>query len=906
MAIKAIDLSVLMGKGECPEDAGFEDEVTLLSKFRHPHLVTLLGWGQHCLQRYLVYEFLSGGDVFQRLHKCHCGQQGFPWHDRLSVLLDAASGLSHMHNATPKAFHRDIKSANILLDRHGTAKMADFGLSCISQNGATNITVKTIGGTPGYKCPVYERTRRCTESSEVYSFGMVMLEVMTGLDPSATDPAAPRGIVFPLATTVAPNAPGSLQRLRRSADTRASWPRDLFEELAPLALRSVCCPEEEQRPTFVELVRQLKSTVERFPPRSSSKRVDMLQVEPSIKHSDGSGGSSPRHSPRPPQDPANIGASAERQVAGRQPCQPPSGFRPAARCTPPDTMQLHSFQPLPSVAASRCDVRLQTPERATLAAAMQQSSYSDTLKSLVVEKDRSDAEFVLELLESAGCNAEALPVEERRLELKPDLEGCPGGRMATRVGRHWQSRLFEAWLPNPQQRACISRRALQISWSRSGGDVTILAEGSNPLLVDAIPLHRGSSTSLKPGAEITFRYEMHVLLRLRFAVVENWLPQPPQQLPAQTEALRARQDGSKVPPGACVPAEAVDRLAGVSGDTEQACTSENTVFQLSCKRAKGLTEEYLAALPSSLRNVNVHVGRNFIGRHYQQLFEALLCPLERLNVSPCHLWLDVMLEKDFMQVTNLSSTLEIFVGEEHVPKDRTAHLQEGQVLTFAKRDGPGFLQLLLFQAARPSNVAELPVSIAVAGKAQQLKRGLQRHGGSPCSPQPAESPPQCRGPPLPGSQASKVMPVGPKSTEDSESFSPAVVLVLTGVGTKDLPAEKRRLGPVTLRKGPWIMGRRHQREFLQAVVKEEYIDFVSRNHFAIAFEDQCFFLLALSQNRIWLDRGEASGTRSLQRDEMQVLEPGNRILLGTSEAGGSGGIESPRLCWHFDVAGRPF
>lgn len=89
-------------------------------------------------------------------------------------------------------------------------------------------------------------------------------------------------------------------------------------------------------------------------------------------------------------------------------------------------------------------------------------------------------------------------------------------------------------------------------------------------------------------------------------------------------------------------------------------------------------------------------------------------------------------------------------------------------------------------------------------------------------------------------------------------------------------------------------------------MKEEYIDFVSRNHFAIAFEDQCFFLLALSQNRIWLDRGEASGTRSLQRDEMQVLEPGNRILLGTSEAGGSGGIESPRLCWHFDVAGRPF
>lgn len=883
VAIKAIDLSVLMGKGECPEDAGFEDEVTLLSKFRHPHLVTLLGWGQHCLQRFLVYEFLSGGDVFQRLHKCHCGQQGFPWHDRLSVLLDAASGLSHMHNATPKAFHRDIKSANILLDRHGTAKMADFGLSCVSQNGATNITVKTIGGTPGYKCPVYERTRRCTESSEVYSFGMVMLEVMTGLDPSATDPAAPRGIVFPLAKTVAPNTPGALQRLRRSADTTASWPRDLFEELTPLALRSVCCPEEEKRPTFVELVRQLKSTVERFPPRSSSERVDMLQAEASIKHSDGSGGSSPRHSPRPP------------QVAGQQPCQPSSGFR------------LHASPRLPSVAAGRCDVSLQSPDRAKLSAAVQQSSYSGPLQSRVVEKDPSDAEFLLELLESAGCDAEELPVEERRLELKPDPEGGQGGRLATRVGRHWQSRLFEAWLPNSQQRACISRSALQISWSRSGGDATILAEGSNPLLVDAIPLQRGSSISLKSGAEITFRYEMHVLLRLRFAAVGNsLLMPPPPRFPSQSEAVRARSDGAMVPPGAGVPAQAVDRPRGRLGDAEQALTSESTVFQLTCKTAKGLSEEYFAALPSSLRNVNLHVGRNLIGRHYQQLFEALLCPLERLNVSPCHLWLDVMLEQDFVQVTNLSSTLEIFVGEEHVPKDRTAHLHEGQVLTFAKRDGPGFLQLLLFQATRPTNVAELPVSIAVAGKAQQPRRGVQRHGGSPCSPQPAESSLQCRVPPLPVGQARKSVPNGPMSTEDSEVFSPSVVLVLTGEGTKDLPAEKRRLGPMTLRQGPWIMGRRHQREFLQAVVKEEYIDFVSRNHFAIAFEDQCFFLLALSQNRIWLDRGEASGTRSLQRDEMQRLQPGNRILLGTSEAGDSAGIDSPRLCWHFDVAERPF
>ncbi|CAJ1417256.1 unnamed protein product, partial [Effrenium voratum] len=190
----------------------------------HPHLVTLLGWGQHGLHRYLVYEYLSGGDVFQRLHKCHTGQRTFLWHERLSVLQHAASGLSHLHNSTPKAFHRDIKSANILLDRHGTAKMADFGLACTGRHGAQNVTVKSVGGTPGYKCPIYERSGLCTEGSEVYSFGMVMLEVITGLSPSSTDPKVPGGLTFPIAERVAPNLPGALQRMRRrSAELEMLW-----------------------------------------------------------------------------------------------------------------------------------------------------------------------------------------------------------------------------------------------------------------------------------------------------------------------------------------------------------------------------------------------------------------------------------------------------------------------------------------------------------------------------------------------------------------------------------------------------------------------------------------------------------------------------------------------------------
>ena len=79
--------------------AGFEDEVKVLSRFRHPNLVTLLGWGQHDNDRYLVYELLSGGDVEKKLQKSKKCQEPCPWQQRLHIALDAACGLSYMLNS---------------------------------------------------------------------------------------------------------------------------------------------------------------------------------------------------------------------------------------------------------------------------------------------------------------------------------------------------------------------------------------------------------------------------------------------------------------------------------------------------------------------------------------------------------------------------------------------------------------------------------------------------------------------------------------------------------------------------------------------------------------------------------------------------------------------------------------
>jgi len=232
-AVKVIDLSAL---GENSVVAGFEDEIMILSKFRHPNLVVLMGWAREGSKRFLIYECLQGGDVSGRLHKCKAGSAPFLWHERLATLRDAATGLAHLHNATPHAFHRDIKSSNILLGMSG-AKMADFGLSCVSKTRTESaVDCEFPSGTPGYTCPHYLTSGKVTEGSEVHSFGMLILEVLLNLVPAGM---ANGEIVYPISDAVMPTIPGAIERCVAHADPTACWPRGLAIEMASLALACI-------------------------------------------------------------------------------------------------------------------------------------------------------------------------------------------------------------------------------------------------------------------------------------------------------------------------------------------------------------------------------------------------------------------------------------------------------------------------------------------------------------------------------------------------------------------------------------------------------------------------------------------------------------------------------------------
>ncbi|CAE7851719.1 unnamed protein product, partial [Symbiodinium necroappetens] len=238
---------------QVPEEGGFEDEVRVLSRFRHPNLVILMGFARHAATgwRSLIYEFCAGGDVAQRLSRSRHRKELFGGRERLSAALDAACGLSHLHNMTPRAFHRDIKSQNILLDKNGTAKMADFGLACLSS--ASQHKVHRVGGTVGYACPEYLRTGLITEGAEVYSFGMVLLELLTGVPPAICRPGGQSGEYNYLVDWLQ----GSSEKVQQMLDQTASFAPRTAEAMSELAFRCTRLPSTE-RPLFKQLVEELR------------------------------------------------------------------------------------------------------------------------------------------------------------------------------------------------------------------------------------------------------------------------------------------------------------------------------------------------------------------------------------------------------------------------------------------------------------------------------------------------------------------------------------------------------------------------------------------------------------------------------------------------------------------------
>lgn len=170
-------------RGNRDQERGFERELETLSDIKHRNIVTLRGYYTASHVNLLIYDLMMNGSLEMVLHD-RPSEQPFEWPIRLNIALGSARGIAYLHHdCIPNIIHRDIKSSNILLDEDLEAHVSDFGLANLLEVNKTHATT-VVAGTMGYLAPEYVDTGKATKQGDVYSYGVVLLELVTGKRPT--------------------------------------------------------------------------------------------------------------------------------------------------------------------------------------------------------------------------------------------------------------------------------------------------------------------------------------------------------------------------------------------------------------------------------------------------------------------------------------------------------------------------------------------------------------------------------------------------------------------------------------------------------------------------------------------------------------------------------------------------
>lgn len=175
VTVKQIDRDGLQGNRE------FLVEVLILSLLHHPNMVNLIGYCADGDHRLLVHEFMPFGSLDDHLHDLQPEKAPLDWNTRMKIATGVAKCLAYMHEqANPPVTHRNVKSSNILLGEGHHPKLSHFGLAKLGPVGDKTQVSTTVMGTYGYCAPEYAMTGRLTVKADVYSYGVVLLEIITG------------------------------------------------------------------------------------------------------------------------------------------------------------------------------------------------------------------------------------------------------------------------------------------------------------------------------------------------------------------------------------------------------------------------------------------------------------------------------------------------------------------------------------------------------------------------------------------------------------------------------------------------------------------------------------------------------------------------------------------------------
>lgn len=231
----------------------FLAELKVLTHVHHLNLVRLIGY---CTESslFLVYEFIENGNLSQHLRGT--GYEPLSWAERVQIALDSARGLEYIHEHTvPVYIHRDIKSANILIDKNSRAKVADFGLTKLTEVGGASLQTRVVG-TFGYMPPEYARYGDVSPKVDVYAFGVVLYELISAKDAivrSTESSSDSKGLVYLFEEALA--APDPKEGLRKLIDPKLGdeYPIDAILKMTHLA--NACTQEDPKlRPTMRSVV----------------------------------------------------------------------------------------------------------------------------------------------------------------------------------------------------------------------------------------------------------------------------------------------------------------------------------------------------------------------------------------------------------------------------------------------------------------------------------------------------------------------------------------------------------------------------------------------------------------------------------------------------------------------------
>ncbi|KAL0374784.1 UNVERIFIED_CONTAM: Receptor protein kinase TMK1 [Sesamum radiatum] len=261
IAVKRMEAGVISSKALDE----FQSEIAVLSKVRHRHLVSLLGYSIAGNERILVYEYLSQGALSKHLfHWKKLQLEPLSWKRRLNIALDVARGMEYLHTLAHQSFiHRDLKSSNILLGDDFRAKVSDFGLVKLAPDGEKSVVTR-LAGTFGYLAPEYAVTGKITTKADVFSFGVVLMELLTGM--MALDEDRPEESQYLVAWFW--HIKSSKDKLMAAIDPALDTKEEKLESISIVAELAGHCTAREpnQRPDMGHAVNVLASLVEKWKP----------------------------------------------------------------------------------------------------------------------------------------------------------------------------------------------------------------------------------------------------------------------------------------------------------------------------------------------------------------------------------------------------------------------------------------------------------------------------------------------------------------------------------------------------------------------------------------------------------------------------------------------------------------